>query len=231
VQDHRPVPEDIDAVIFDAGGVLLLPDAALILAAVRALNCETRLEDWHRAHYAANQVLDRMDELHWPAVSRAAAVAAGVPDAQLDAAVEIIENLVSGAPWAPVAGAADALAALEAAGYQLAVVSNATGTIARELEGHGICSVSAPGMPRVSVVIDSHVAGIEKPDPRIFGFALDVLGADPARCLYIGDTVRFDVRGALAAGLHPVHVDPFGHCQPGEHAHISGLADLAEWLT
>lgn len=84
-------------------------------------------------------------------------------------------------------------------------------------------------MPRVSVVIDSHVVGIEKPDPRIFGFALDVLGADPARCLYVGDTIRFDVRGALAAGLFPVHMDPFGHCD-GPHAHISALADLTEWL-
>jgi putative hydrolase of the HAD superfamily len=72
---------------------------------------------------------------------------------------------------------------------------------------------------------------VEKPDPGIFSFALDALQAQPARCVYVGDTVRFDVTGARAAGLFPVHLDPLGRCGGnGDHAHISGLAELTGWL-
>jgi hypothetical protein len=37
--------EDVDAVIFDAGGVLVLPDAALGRAAIHALKADTGPED------------------------------------------------------------------------------------------------------------------------------------------------------------------------------------------
>jgi putative hydrolase of the HAD superfamily len=81
----------------------------------------------------------------------------------------------------------------------------------------------------VAAVIDSHLVGIEKPDPRIFQLALDALDVVPERSLYVGDTVRFDVNGALAAGLQPVHVDPYGFCD-GLHCHIASLAELTESL-
>jgi putative hydrolase of the HAD superfamily len=224
-----PAREAIDAVVFDAGGVLMLPDAEACRAAVRALDCESHREDWQRAHYAANLLLDQMDTPDWPSVRRAIAAEAGVPDDQLDAASALIEEVIAGTPWVPVDGAANVLRELSDAGYQLAVVSNATGTVAQQLEQHGICSVTGGAMPRVEVVIDSHLVGIEKPDPRIFHLALETLAAEPARCLYVGDTVKFDVLGARAAGLHPVHVDPFSLCD-GTHSHISALAELADWL-
>jgi putative hydrolase of the HAD superfamily len=129
----------------------------------------------------------------------------------------------------PVDGAADALRALSAAGYKLAVVSNAWGTIAEWLEQHGVCSVTDDELPRVGAVIDSHLVGIEKPDPRIFQLALDAIDVVPERSLYVGDTVRFDVNGALAAGLQPVHVDPYQFCD-GPHSHIASLAELTDWL-
>jgi putative hydrolase of the HAD superfamily len=78
-------------------------------------------------------------------------------------------------------------------------------------------------------VIDSHLVGIEKPDPRIFKLALDAIDVAPERSLYVGDTVRFDVKGALAAGLRPVHVDPYDLCD-GPHSHIGSLAELTDWL-
>jgi putative hydrolase of the HAD superfamily len=224
-----PAREAVDAVVFDAGGVLLLPDAEAGRAAVRTLNCESRPEDWHRAHYAANLVLDRMETPDWPSVRRAIASAVGIGDGQLEAAAALIEEVMVSIPWVAVDGAADALRALSDAGYQLAVVSNATGTVAQQLEEHGICSVTGDELPRVGMIVDSHQVGIEKPDPRIFHLALEALGVDPARSLYVGDTVKFDVLGAQAAGLHPVHVDPFGLCG-GNHSHISALADLTSWL-
>jgi len=223
-----PPRDAIDAVIFDAGGVLLLPDAEAGRAALAELHPESAPADWHRAHYAALLVLEEMETIDWSVHSRTIALEVGVRDEHLDAAAVLIEGVMT-STWVAVDGAAETLRALAGADYKLAVVSNAWGTIAEWLEQHKVCSVSDGELPRVAAVIDSHLVGIEKPDPRIFQLALDQLGVASDRSLYVGDTVRFDVNGALAAGLHPVHVDPYRFCT-GPHSHIASLAELTDWL-
>lgn len=49
--------------------------------------------------------------------------------------------------------------------------------------------------------------------------ALEALGRPAARCAYIGDTVTFDVVGALNAGLVPIHLDPYRACTAADPAH------------
>lgn len=224
-----PDRQDIDAVVFDAGGVLLLPDAEAGRTAIATLDCVTTPEDWRRAHYATLPLLDQMEPIDWRAHRRALAAEIGVPDDCIEAAAEMIEDVMSGSSWVAVPGAAAALRALSDAGYQLAVVSNAWGTVAQWLEQHGVCSVQGGDLPRVATVIDSHLVGVEKPDPRIFQLAIDVLGVPPERSLYVGDTIRFDVNGAYRAGLHPVHVDPYDFCD-GSHHHVADLEELTSWL-
>jgi putative hydrolase of the HAD superfamily len=228
-----PPRESIDAVIFDAGGVLLLPDGELGLSLLASLGCGPDGPDWRsvwrRAHYASMSFLDQLEKTDWPVVRRVMAEAAGVGPADLDAAVPLIEQVAS-TPWVAADGAAEVLRQLSAAGYQLAVVSNSGGSIASQLEAAGICSASPGELTKVAAVIDSFVVGIEKPDPRIFRFAIDALGVDPGRSVYVGDTVRFDVTGARAAGLHPVHVDPFGLCAAGDHGHIADVTELTAIL-
>ena len=47
----------------------------------------------------------------------------------------------------------------------------------------------------------------------------------------MGDTMRYDVRGARAAGLVPVHFDPYELClERDDHAHVKGLAEVAALL-
>ena len=220
---------DVDAVVFDAGGVLLLPDAEAGRAAIATLDCESTPEDWHRAHYATLPLLDQMQPIDWRTHRRAVAAEIGVPEECLEAAAALIENVMVGTAWVAVPGAADALRGLSGAGYKLAVVSNAWGTVAQWLEQYGVCSVEGGDLPQVAAVIDSHLVGVEKPDPRIFQLAIDVLGVPAERSLYVGDTIRFDVNGARSAGLHPVHVDPYGFCD-GSHRHIVDLAELTSWL-
>jgi putative hydrolase of the HAD superfamily len=224
-----PDRRDIDAVVFDAGGVLLLPDAEAGRAAIATLDFESTPEDWRRAHYATLSVLDQMQTIDWPAHRRAMAAEIGVPDESLDAAAALIEDVMAGRAWIAVPGAADALRALSGAGYKLAVVSNAWGTVAQWLEQYGVCSVEGGDLPQVAAVVDSHLVGVEKPDPRIFQLAIDALGVQPERSIYVGDTVKFDVDGAYRAGLHPVHVDPYDFCD-GSHRHIVDLAELTGWL-
>ncbi len=84
----------------------------------------------------------------------------------------------------------------------------------------------------MEVIVDSHVVGVEKPDPAIFAFALEPMGLDPARCVYVGDTRFADVAGARAAGMIPLHLDPYGLCPaPAGHAHATGMTDVADQLT
>jgi putative hydrolase of the HAD superfamily len=72
------------------------------------------------------------------------------------------------------------------------------------------------------------VVGVAKPDPAIFYLALNALRVPPGgTVLHVGDSLRYDVAGALAAGLQPVHLDPYGFCPaPDRHPHVRSLADL-----
>ena len=81
----------------------------------------------------------------------------------------------------------------------------------------------------MGVILDSAVVGVAKPDPAIFRLALDALGVPADRSvLHVGDSLRYDVAGALAAGLQPVHMDPYGFCPaPDGHPHVRNLAELA----
>jgi len=58
-------------------------------------------------------------------------------------------------------------------------------------------------------VVDSHVVGYAKPDPRIFKHALDITGSEPSRTLHVGDMYYADIVGAEAAGIRAVLLDPF----------------------
>jgi putative hydrolase of the HAD superfamily len=105
------------------------------------------------------------------------------------------------------------------------------------LAGRGICLVGPGDGVEIAVVVDSAVVGIEKPDPRIFAFALQVLDVPAERTLYVGDTVRNDVLGARAAGLHPLHLDPFDLHADAELVHdiepwdrIASLDEVLDWL-
>jgi putative hydrolase of the HAD superfamily len=242
--------EQIDAVVLDAGGVLVLPDPEALREALAPLGAVPDDETCRLAHFASMRELDRLGRVEWRLVNRTLASVAGVPAQRLDEAFSAIEETYLSRPWVPAPGAAEALRTLEAAGFGLAVVSNASGTVEDQLRSHGICrtdanrGASGTGGPdrddpdtgaagpcaRVAVVVDSHLVGVEKPDPAIFELALAALGVDPERSLYVGDTVHFDVRGARAAGLAPVHVDPYGLCPLEDHAHTTGLPELAAAL-
>ena len=58
-------------------------------------------------------------------------------------------------------------------------------------------------------MLDSHVVGFEKPDPRIFRHALEISGSPAERTLHIGDMYHADVVGARGAGIHALLLDPY----------------------
>jgi putative hydrolase of the HAD superfamily len=83
----------------------------------------------------------------------------------------------------------------------------------------------------VCAIVDSFVAGVAKPDPGIFHALVERAGIVPERAVYVGDTVRYDVLGARAAGLHPLHFDPYDLCASrDDHPHVRSLDEVAEML-
>ena len=116
------------------------------------------------------------------------------------------------------------LAALRARGLRLVVVSNANGTLHRAFERLGLTSA-------FEVIVDSHVEGVEKPDPRFFHIALERSGADAASTLHVGDLYHVDVAGARAAGIRPVLLDVGGLYPDCDCLRVQSLTGLVEALT
>jgi putative hydrolase of the HAD superfamily len=63
--------------------------------------------------------------------------------------------------------------------------------------------------------VDSHLVGVEKPDPRIFQHALDKLGIPAEGTPFVGDRYDVDVMGAQAVGMLGVLYDPEGDAFEG----------------
>ncbi len=103
----------------------------------------------------------------------------------------------------------------------LGVVSNADGSVEATLRRCGV---------PIDVVIDSTVVGFAKPQPEIFALALERLGITAGDAVHVGDMASADVDGAHAAGVRPLHLDPFGDCPypVGHHEHVRSLGDVVE---
>jgi len=230
----------VQTVLFDAGNTLVHLDYAFI-ADLLAAHGQTRTPlEIRRAEYTARAAIDRAlapgtrpQQLMWPNANAAkpsyfevALEALGVPAGErppiLDALRE--HNLVD-CLWRVVEpDTAAVLAALADRGFALGVVSNADGRIEGDLGRLGLAS-------HFGIVIDSHVVGVEKPDPRVFALALERLGATADTALYVGDVFAIDVLGARGAGLQAVLVDVLS-CYPGDVdcPRISRLSELLPLL-
>lgn len=54
-----------------------------------------------------------------------------------------------------------------------------------------------------SAIVCSEDYGVLKPDPRIFRLCCQMLGSDPARTVYVGNSLTADAIGSYEAGLIP----------------------------
>ncbi|MGH9068701.1 MAG: HAD family hydrolase [Acidimicrobiales bacterium] len=221
----------VGAVLLDVGGVFMLPDHDVLREPLRAAGACPDAATLDRAHYAGVAAMDQADQVDWSLYHRAMAREAGVPAAKIDEATKALGDafLTPGLWRRVVPGSIEALRHLAETGVNLGVVSNSDGTVEEGLLAAKVCQVGAgEGVP-VTVVLDSHVLGMDKPDPRLFWIALERLGVPPERAVHVGDTVRTDVHGARAAGVRALHLDPYGQCRvdPDGHEHVGSLAEVA----
>ena len=232
----------VSAILLDAGGVLIFPGPDHVLPPLRAAGVTADAVALERAHYRAMAIQDAealppVRESWWRNYLLGYVAACGVgPDRAELLATEMAQR-ITGHAWVHVGlGAMDGLRAVAALGLPMGVVSNSDGSVEGDLRRLGVCYVpatdgpepSAPGVP-MGVILDSAVVGVAKPDPAIFRIALDALAVPADRSvLHVGDSLRYDMAGAHAAGLQPVHMDPYGFCPaPDGHPHVRNLAELA----
>lgn len=203
------------AVFFDAGNTLLSLDYPAI---VDALGCEGFPVTRDEVRTAECRARVRLDPfLAQAAVRESAEIfsrymrlmceAMGIPwgEAPARALERLRERNRRQSLWrgGPQPGAREVLAELTGRGYLVGVISNSDGRLETLLDEAGLAE-------RLSLVIDSHVVGIEKPDPRIFHLALERTGVAAGEALYVGDLYSLDVVGARRAGIEALLLDPVG---------------------
>jgi putative hydrolase of the HAD superfamily len=113
---------------------------------------------------------------------------------------------------------------LRASGVTLAIASNANGVLERMFERVGLT-------PYFHAICDSHVEGVEKPDPRFFEVVLARAGGRPETAMHVGDLYHVDIVGARRAGIKAVLLDPYGLYEGFDVTRISSLKELPSLVT
>jgi putative hydrolase of the HAD superfamily len=99
--------------------------------------------------------------------------------------------------WRVYPDVLEVLEALKARGMIMGVLSNWDTRLGPLLTGLGL-------MPYFQHVVLSAVVGWEKPHPRIFASALELVGVPASQVLHVGDNYQQDVVGAQQAGIYAV---------------------------
>lgn len=80
-------------------------------------------------------------------------------------------------------------------------------------------------------VIISEVVGVNKPDSRIFEFALNTAGAGRIESVMVGDSIEADINGAINFGMEAIYFNPLNKQKPEYvKTQISGLNELIDIL-
>ncbi len=229
---------ELDAVLFDAGGVILVPDPLTIGPALARFGGTTDIGALVRAHYVAMRAhagSSADDQGRWFDALRACIAEAGVPVERSDEALAAMVRVFGHRTWRfPVVETVIAMERMRDLGTPMGVVSNADGQIEGLLLHQACCQVGPGAGVPVDVIVDSGVVGVEKPDPAIFTPALEVLArlgaSEPSRIGFVGDSAVYDVEGARNAGLVPLLLDPYdlhGDLELGDDVHrIRSVHDL-----
>ena len=237
-----PLPRTLDAVFFDIGGTLIGPNLALLGTWLRAAGvaCDDAQIAAHEPYARRAQAEKRHTVLGTPRL-RGLLVEellkrlwADQPDdpARLSSAVDrVIANAIAAGHvavpvWNDVLpGVPEGLAALRARGLRLVAVSNSDGSAESVLTSVGLRDA-------VDAVIDSHLVGFSKPDPRIFDAARAAIGGvDAARVVHVGDLYEADVVGAQAAGIAAILIDPVGFWPDAPCIHVDSCGAAIRLIT
>lgn len=182
------MPQEVDAVVFDIGGVLLdwdprhlyrqLFDDPDKMADFLARICTT---DWHHAHDLGTGIAQSCQELAREHPEHAEMIMAWS---------ERGEEMIAG----PIEGTVAVLAELQSAGVPCFALSN------MEAETFPVRRARFEFMRSFDGCVISGIEGVAKPDPAIFELLLERHGLDPRRTAFIDDSPG-NVAAAGALGI------------------------------
>jgi putative hydrolase of the HAD superfamily len=148
---------------------------------------EAQLHDW-----------EAVEEVEYPALTRTMLADVGV-EVDDDGLARFLE--AEHAAWAPARKVGSMSEALldthHDRGLRTGLVSNTWDPrwlLERDLEQMGLLS-------RLDATVFSSDVGVRKPRPEIFRRALDELGVEPDRSVFVGDRLQADVKGAGDLGM------------------------------
>jgi HAD superfamily hydrolase (TIGR01509 family) len=226
---------DVDLLCLDAGNTVIFLDHARLARLCAREGWLVSPAALERAEGAAKVAIERGEglDLRWSDAGvlgkRAWAMVVATMLARAGLATGAVEGFVQTLwsehrarnLWSLVPdGLTQAVARARDRGVQVAIISNSEGMLEAILADLGI-------LQAFDWVVDSSLVGVEKPDPRIFRFALDRAGVTAARALHLGDTYATDVVGARAAGLRVGLVDVYDHFA-GRHLDVPRVASVAQ---
>jgi putative hydrolase of the HAD superfamily len=221
----------LKALLFDFGGTLAFLDFELLAREFSREGRSIEALALEHAEYAGRAAIDQhlgkapgkqADDSTYAHFFRAWMSAAGIGEAEIgDCALRFGAIHKEATLWRVVRpGTFEALEAFKSAGYKLAIVSNAEGQVEADAKRFGLAKY-------FDVIIDSHIVGVAKPDPRIFRIALERLGVGPDEARFAGDIYSIDVEGARAAGIEARLVDQHQRYSWVEHEKIRHVVELA----
>jgi putative hydrolase of the HAD superfamily len=99
-------------------------------------------------------------------------------------------------------GAVECINTLKKMGIKIGIGTDMTAYIQyKKIEKLGIG-------PLIDVLVVSEEVGVEKPDPYFFKVCVEKLGCYPEKCLFVGDNLIKDVKGALDSGMQACWYNP-----------------------
>lgn len=223
----------IDTIFFDVGGTLLDPDLPRMLTPLPE-RARPTAEQLAAADRAAKHAIPPRTETgaagklgqdgpvnkgHWTVFFETLLKAVDCEDLL----GEMLRRAGDSAYWTLLDAAVPPVLAELKRGYRLAVISNADGRIDRVLQAARIADF-------FEQIIDSGRVGLEKPDPRVFGAALEAMGSQAERSLYVGDIYGIDYCGATAVGMQAVLLDRTGVYDGWPVECLRSLTKLPAWL-
>jgi len=138
----------------------------------------------------------------------------GIADAALLADLRAAYRALEAYPEAPAA-----LAALRAAGWRTAILSNgAPAMLAAGVAAAGLFDV-------LDAVLSVEAVGVFKPDPRVYRLATEKFGVAPTQITFVSSNA-WDAFGALEFGFCVVWVNRAG--QPDEYGLRGRVAEVAD---
>ncbi|MFC1553836.1 YjjG family noncanonical pyrimidine nucleotidase [candidate division KSB1 bacterium] len=124
-------------------------------------------------------------------------------------------------------GAIEVLNFIKEKGFKLGLITNGF----RDIQDNKIDTLKIRSF--FDAIIISEDAGVMKPHPDIFRYALKQIGCSRSECVFIGDSANDDINGAENAGINSIWFNPkkkSGNDLPESIIRITDLKELTSFF-